>query len=392
MQKLLIYLFCSLLCITGCGKRSANTIASGTTGSLTWALDEDGTLTISGKGEMPDYSNESPSPWHEYRDDIISVIIGNDVSSIGVESFFGCIKIISVSIGNSVTDIRGSSFSGCISLASVEIPNSVINIMGQAFYSCIGLSSVTFGKSVTTIGSEVFRRCDNLTEIFIYQEIPPVFYTNYSGLLVRSEHPFSNESMSNTTLFVPSGAVKSYSCAEVWRDFSKIAAIDDPKSFVTECKCHCLEDIACGTTYMLKWVLSSNGVLTFSGEGRMPDYEYERWVMQARTPWNQYLNLITSVIIDNGVISISNNAFLGCSGLVSITIPNSVTCIGLSAFVFCNGLIEITNQREIPQKVDSNVFHDVNKITCILFVPVGTIPVYRAAEGWKDFVNIKEIQ
>jgi len=66
MAKTIILLLCGMLSVAGCTKDDTNSdlIASGTTGPLTWALGADGTLTISGKGEMPDYSSEFPSPWY----------------------------------------------------------------------------------------------------------------------------------------------------------------------------------------------------------------------------------------------------------------------------------------------------------------------------------------
>jgi hypothetical protein len=53
---------------------------------------------------------------------------------------------------------------------------------------------------------------------------------------------------------------------------------------------------------------------------------------------------LTSVTIGNGVRSIGDSAFIGCSGLTSITIPNSVTNIGDLAFSSCSGLTGVAFQ------------------------------------------------
>ena len=163
--------------------------------------------------------------------------------------------------------------------------------------------------------------------------------------------------------------------------------------------------IASGTAGELTWIISADGTLTISGTGAMPNY---------RTPsWYEYRDKITIVIIDNKVSSICNNAFSGCTGLMSVTIPNSVKSIGNSvfpqctaltsvtipnsvisigdwAFFGCTGLTEIINQREIPQTI-SNVFNYVTKTECTLFVPAASIETYRVADGWKDFENIMAI-
>ena len=58
---------------------------------------------------------------------------------------------------------------------------------------------------------------------------------------------------------------------------------------------------------------------------------------------------VTSIDIPEGVTSIGNGTFSGCSSLTSITIPNSVTSIGERAFELCSSLTKIA----IPNTVTS---------------------------------------
>ena len=66
---------------------AAETIASGTCGAdgdnLTWVLDDTGTLTISGTGEMKTFYN----PWNSYSQQITTVVIDAGVTSIGSSAF-----------------------------------------------------------------------------------------------------------------------------------------------------------------------------------------------------------------------------------------------------------------------------------------------------------------
>ena len=100
------------------------------------------------------------------------------------------------------------------------------------------------------------------------------------------------------------------------------------------------ESGTCGDN--LTWNLTG-GVLTISGTGAMNDYS------GTIAPWYSYRSSITSAIVENGVTSIGERAFDGCSSLTSVTIPNSVTSIGYGAFYFCYGLTSVT----IPNSVTS---------------------------------------
>lgn len=84
-----------------------------------------------------------------------------------------------------------------------------------------------------------------------------------------------------------------------------------------------LDSGTCGES--LTWVLDDSGVLTISGTGAMADYQ------SGYTPWYSYRNQITSLVIEEGVTYIGDNAFNGV-GLVEITIPASVTGIGETVF------------------------------------------------------------
>ena len=127
---------------------------------------------------------------------------------------------------------------------------------------------------------------------------------------------------------------------------------------------------------------------------------------------------LTSVTIPNSVTDIGNYAFAFCSGLTSVTIPNSVTSIGESAFCECSSLTSITIPNSVTvigigafEGIDlstvisqiKNPF-EINGITsngksfsyssfnnATLYVPQGTIEMYQATEGWKDFSHIEEL-
>ncbi|MDR1183176.1 MAG: leucine-rich repeat domain-containing protein, partial [Coriobacteriales bacterium] len=96
----------------------------------------------------------------------------------------------------------------------------------------------------------------------------------------------------------------------------------------------------------LTWSLDlATGTLTISGTGAMAN-----WMgLNGYAPWHDYQDLISSVTISEGVTSIGNSAFSGCTSLVSITIPASVATIGSVVFQNCTALVSIA----IPASVSS---------------------------------------
>ena len=139
---------------------SGNIVDSGNCGAdgdnLTWTLDDEGTLIISGTGDMKNYNYDSP--W-EGNENVKNVIIGKGVTSIGDGAFGSCHNLISIDIPSSVTSIGKSVFEFCYGLTSITIPNSVKRIGGWCFYNCGYLSSITIPSSVTSIEGGAFMGC-----------------------------------------------------------------------------------------------------------------------------------------------------------------------------------------------------------------------------------------
>ena len=105
-----------LFCQTAAGE-AAGIIDSGTCGEfLSWALDSDGTLTITGTGEMDDYGplSDSRAPWHPSCSGTIrSVIIGEGVTGVGAYAFDDCSSLTSLSLPGSIARIGAAALADC---------------------------------------------------------------------------------------------------------------------------------------------------------------------------------------------------------------------------------------------------------------------------------------
>ncbi|MCD7768858.1 MAG: leucine-rich repeat protein [Oscillospiraceae bacterium] len=159
-----------------------NAVASGSCGDdLTWVLDGDGALTISGTGAMSDWSDykglepSTDSPWYGYAENIKTVIINSGVTTIGSSAFSDCINLESVTIPEGVTYIGHYAFSNCASLSSITLPDDVAYLGVGVFSDCVSLKEITMPSSMAEptdsgasgIGARAFSGCESLSEITI---------------------------------------------------------------------------------------------------------------------------------------------------------------------------------------------------------------------------------
>ena len=124
----------------------ANTDTSGTIGKdITWKI-ENKTLTISGKGEMPDWKFAT-TPWYGSRENIEEVIIGKGITRIGEYAFYLFSNMTKVQIPEGVTSIGSYAFAYNTNLTDIMIPESIKDIDSTVFDNCGKLpDSVIIGK------------------------------------------------------------------------------------------------------------------------------------------------------------------------------------------------------------------------------------------------------
>ncbi|MBR4720590.1 MAG: leucine-rich repeat protein [Clostridia bacterium] len=369
-------------------------VGSGTCGdNLTWTLNDKGTLTISGTGDMKDYSYDT-MPWYSSRSSIKTVIIQNGVTSIGSETFYNCSSLTSITIPDSVTSIGSRAFSSCTGLTSITIPDSVTSIGSGAFSGCNKLTSINvsennqnyssqdgvlFNKtkmaliccpggkqgsysiqnSVTSIGNYAFSGCSNLTSIAIPNRVTSIGDWAFEGCrgLTSITIPNSVTSIGNyafsrcsilTSITIPDSVTSIGDYA--FYDCGSLTSITIPNS-VTSIGSGAFSGCSGLTSITLPF--GSIGYI-FGTSSYTGSYEADGYYIPSslrtvnitkatQIPGRAFMSCssLTSITIPDSVTSIGSGAFYGCTGLTSITIPDSVTSIG-SAFEGCSGLTSIT--------------------------------------------------
>ncbi|MCR5803248.1 MAG: DUF4214 domain-containing protein [Clostridia bacterium] len=128
--------------------------------NLTWELDDEGNVTITGSGNLCGLSGISKS-------DIVTVTIPNTVTHIDPYMFSGCYNLKSVTLPDSITKIEYGTFERCNSLKEITIPKSVTAIDPIAFQYCTNLEKVVFEYDTTGIylADASFEACTNLKTI-----------------------------------------------------------------------------------------------------------------------------------------------------------------------------------------------------------------------------------
>ena len=139
----------------------------GNPSGLQWKLTKSGTLTISGKGDMPDFNFGNPSisnrPWNDNISSVQKIIIEDGVTSIGSNAFRKC-DVYSVSIPKSVKKIGDDAFRECRKISYVYL-EGVVTIGERAFQSCDNIRGVTLPACINEIGSAAFFQCQQLLSV-----------------------------------------------------------------------------------------------------------------------------------------------------------------------------------------------------------------------------------
>ena len=321
-------------------------IDSGSWGeNLTWTLDENGLLTISGSGAMSPSLFQDDSEFHRHQDEIVSVSLPEGLTSIGDYAFTTCWNLTSVTIPEGVSSIGKFAFEECSSLNSAVIPDSVVSIGNGAFQLCTGLTTLSLPKNLTEIGDFAFSHSslrsvvlpdslDSLGAYAFYQSgLHTVTLPNHDTRI--GDAAFTDCPNLSSILVDPANPY--FYCDEAGVLFSRSRAelLFCPLSFA-------------GSYTIPADVRTVRGHAFYGCTGlRAVTIPESVRVLESHAFCG--CTGLTELSMAEGLNSIGNICFFGCTGLRTVTIPDSVSEIGRQAFQDCDALTSIT----IPESVVS---------------------------------------
>lgn len=363
---------------------------------------------------------------------LISVIIPDNVRTIGAKAFWKCDKLKNVSIheNSKLLSIEGGvakngsyyesigAFAYCTSLEKMRIPSQLQVIGVGAFYECRSLKEVDFNANSSLKSIEGSANIYQLYHIATDHsnntrssfgafsksglksiKIPASVTTLGPGAFSKSmlenvefEQGIELESLTSALGKRPYGIPDNEECYYdgVFSDCVNLKAIKIPKSVVT-----IKPAVFKGCSSLTDLQFEDGCALTIIGGGlATANICAEDAALGAFTNCKS----LKHVVIPASVSVLGEGAFEGCSSLQSVTFaaPSAIKYINsekcnhsgpghvTGAFRDCNSLENILLCTETPPSISSDVFYDVTISNITLKVPYSSLEAYKAANCWKD--------
>ena len=331
--------------------------------SVTWLP---ATCSIGSDDSAPFYSTDSKITSFTFGDKVETVpaylcknmskietiVLPPSVKSLGQAAFMNCTSLKSINLPVTQKTLPQSFFEGCTSLETIELPATLTTISTDAFYGCTKLANVNLHEGLTAINQRAFYNC-KLSSVTIPSTITSIGNAAFKG-----------NPLTSVTWLPATCSIGTDDSAPFYSTESKIT------SFTFGDKVETVPAYLCKNMSKIETIVLPPSVKSLGQAAFM------------------YCTSLKSFEFPKGVTTLSTSVLEGCSALETVMIPASVTTINQDALYNCSALQAIYNYSIAPQTITERAVNNVNKSTCILYVPMDYIDLYRAKAVWCDFLNI----
>lgn len=286
--------------------------ASGSCGdSVSYKL-EGGVLTLSGTGSTTEFTRNSETdvvntPWWEQRESITSIVVEEGITCLDNYVFYGCSNVTSVTLPSTLERVETRVFAKCAKLTSLVFPKALIYL---GYEACVGsgITAIEFQGAAPKVSSTA--PLTGLTVTVTCDGSAGFKSTGFGGNITWNETGGAAAEPDNSP------------------DPAEGIDMSNPEKEGT-----------CGSS--TNWAFK-DGLLLISGTGEMDKYVRNPDLDTVNTPWWDFRDQITKVVVAKGVTRINNYAFYYCTNLESVAIPSTVFAINYGAFKYCSKLTELT--------------------------------------------------
>lgn len=298
-----------------------------------WTLDLEGILTISGTGDMTNYTYRSEMPWYEYISQIHTVKIESGVTSIGDYAFYGMKALKQIEIPEGVKVIGAYAFKNCPLLEQAELPSTLIRLGDSAFYGCGSLSRIEIPEGMYTIWSYTFKNCTSLHEV------------SFPSTLIKLDEAAFYGCASLEELNIPDHvAIIGTYC---FKNCVKLTKLHLPEALTG------IREAAFYGTALTEAAIPEKvdtiGKYAFKNCTALKDIQMSEKLKKIDESAFYGCKSLTSLILPDSISELGSYAFKNCTNVASVSLPSTLKVIGESGFYGCDHMISI----EMPASVNT---------------------------------------
>lgn len=280
---------------------------------------------------------------------LTSVVLPQDLKSIGKGALAGCDRLTSIALPASLEQIGDYAFAGCAALSQVVLPASVTAVGAGAFMRCSALESLTVaaGSKLAQVGDMALMDCPALRTLELGTSLQSMGERVLAGSGLREIDLTRNSNLKSIgdwamvltpveQAAMPAGLTSLGAGAFLYD--SQLTAID----------------LGNKLTNISDYLFAGTGL---TGELTLPP-----------------------------VKRIGDYAFYNVTSLSAVTLPASLTWLGDSAMAGMTAMTALTSRAvEVPD-LGQNVWAGVDQPSVLLSVPISSYRSYKDADQWREFM------